>query len=114
MEPEEVQGLDRLREFAAMVSTEVVPMTMDGVQPVVHALRPLRKWMAQCSKHLRHIEERAMWQEVLGHEMMRHFAQLIEGFSPPPSRGLGLALEESGGRGHMGGEAVDQDVLPPH
>ena len=80
-----------------MASESAMPM-----EPVVRAVRDLSKWTAQCSKHLRHIEERSMWQDVLGHELIRHFAQLIEGFSPPPRGDWGWLLrraEDMGTRG---------------
>ena len=67
------------------------PPTID-VQPVVRALRPVRNWMVQCSKHLSHIEDRAMWADVLGHEVMRQFMNLIDTFSPPPRGDWGWLL----------------------
>ena len=91
-----------MREFVAMATIEDAPMATEEVQPVVRALRPLSEWMAQCSKHLSHIEKRAMWQDPLGHEMMRQFAQLIEAFSPPPRGDWGWLLrraEDMGTRG---------------
>ena len=57
-------------------------------------------WLSQVSKHLSHLEKRAMWSDVLGHEVVRHFGQHIEAFSPPPSGGLGLVPEEDPGPQH--------------
>ena len=91
-----------MREFVAMATIEDAPMATEEVQPVVRALRPLSEWMAQCSKHLSHIEKRAMWQDALGHEMMRQFAQLIEDFSPPPRGDWGWLLRRAKDMGTRG------------
>ena len=77
-------------EVEVPMDTEAEPLI--DVKPVVAALRPVRNWVIQCSQHLSHIETRAMWADVLGHEMMRHFMNLIEGFSPPPRGDWGWLL----------------------
>ena len=52
-------------------------------------------WLSQISKHLSHIEERSMWAEVLGHELLRQFMMILEGFSPPPRGDWGWLLRKS-------------------
>ena len=80
-------------EVEAPMDTEAEPLI--DVEPVVAALRPVRNWIIQCSAHLSHIETRAMWADVLGHEMMRHYLQAIENFSPPPRGDWGWLLRKA-------------------
>ena len=58
------------------------------------ALKPLRQWVQQCSKHLSHIEKRLMEDEYLGHEVVRMVMQLLSGFSPAPYGDWGWLLRK--------------------
>ena len=57
-------------------------------------MRQVEAWQRQCSKHLSHIERRAMESEFLGHEVVRQFVELISGFSPFPAGDWGWLLRK--------------------
>ena len=48
------------------------------------------RWLEQCSKHLAHIEVRAMEQHYLGHEVVRMISTVLVTYCPPSGGGLGM------------------------
>ena len=75
--------------------------TMPGQAEVSHEvcmrnqLKNIESWIAQCSRHLVNLEQRAMWGEVLGYEMLRHFMRHLSGFCPPPRGDWGWFLRKA-------------------
>ena len=60
----------------------------------VKGMAKLSGWAEQCSKHLSHIEQRSMYSDVLGHEMVRQLCIVIDGFVPPPRGDWGYLLRK--------------------
>ena len=58
------------------------------------------EWLTQISKHLHQ-------DGYLGHEVVRQIENLLEAFSPPPPRRLGLVLEEEPGHRGEDPQTVD-------
>ena len=57
-------------------------------------LKETVEWMRQCSKHLHHIEMRAMEGELLGHEVVRQMMQFWCSFVPGPLGDWGWMLRK--------------------
>ena len=58
-------------------------------------LKECVEWMRQCSKHLHHIEMRAMEGELLGHEVVRQTLQFWCSFVPGPLGDWGWMLRKA-------------------
>ena len=50
------------------------------------------EWAEQCSKHLHHLENRAMAQEYLGHELIRQLQAWFRSYTPPPRGDWGWVM----------------------
>lgn len=74
----------------------MVPEAENAVLAITDAsrMRAMVSWLEQISKHLTHIEMRAMESEVLGHEVVRVFMQLLEEFVPSPYGDWGYLLRK--------------------
>ena len=58
----------------------------------VYWLRSISQWTEQVSLHLTHVEKRAMEADYEGHEVVRQFGQMLDGFVPPPRGDWGWML----------------------
>ena len=55
-----------------------------GGEETIKGMAKMSGWAEQCSKHLSQIEQRSMYGDFLGLEMVRQLCLVIDGFVPPP------------------------------